>query len=67
MTDCPICTGDVVEITSLSDAVGVWLCINGHTIRPDRPAPTMAFLPYGPSVPSPEDILISAGLDPNLL
>jgi hypothetical protein len=67
LTDCPICTGDVVEVTSLNDAVGRWVCINGHWITPARPAPAMALMPYGPAVPTPDDILRGAGLDPSLL
>lgn len=65
LTECPICTSPhLVETTCLGDAMATYLCNNGHTIKPDTPAAPLEFMPYGPPVPTPEDLLREVGVDP---
>lgn len=65
MNECPVCGSDaMVEVTSLGDACPSFVCTDGgHYVRPERKAPVMSLVPYGPPVPTPEDILIGAGID----
>jgi hypothetical protein len=67
--DCPVCGEDrIVEITSLGDPEPVYLCHGGHRFVSVyfRPAPSLTSS-HGPCVPTPEDILRSAGIDPLLI
>lgn len=67
--NCPRCgvTG-LLEVTTLEQAHPRYLCLHGHHFQyvPFTPAPSMAMVPFGPVVPTPEDILMGAGLDPGL-
>jgi hypothetical protein len=67
--DCPVCSGDrIVDITSFGDPEPVYLCYVGHRFVSVsfRPAPSLGST-HGPDVPTPEDILRSAGIDPLLI
>jgi hypothetical protein len=64
MTECPLCGSDILtEITTMGEAAPTYLCPRGHRVSAPYPALPMALVPYGPEVPTPEDILRGAGLD----
>lgn len=69
MTECPRCGADLCEITALDDVNRVYLCLcgTGHRVTdPEfRSADSMASVPYGPAVPTPEDLMRAVGLDPD--
>jgi hypothetical protein len=67
--DCPVCGEDrIVQITSLGDPEPVYLCHGGHqfVLVRFRPGLSLGSM-HGPDVPTPEDILRSAGIDPLLI
>lgn len=49
MDECPVCGSDLLEITSLSEAVGRYLCLAGHMsvevpFRPHRYSPPLLYM-----------------------
>jgi hypothetical protein len=62
MDDCPSCGAEVRETTAFGDVFRSGLCANGHHAVEHREVPPMAYLSYGPAVPTPEEILEAAGL-----
>lgn len=67
--NCTVCGVDVcVEITTMESVQPRYLCRNGHAfwLVEFVAAPSMAMAPLGPAVPTPEDILTGAGLDPRI-
>lgn len=72
---CARCGGQqwqcMVEVTELGDRVPRYLpgqpepcgwCGNTEAPILVEPAPSMALVPYGPAIPTPDDMLRAAGL-----
>lgn len=65
MTECPVCGSEILyDVTTLNQAQREYLCGAGHRVVDIvfHGVLPMALVPYGPAVPTPEDILKSAGL-----